>query len=266
MNIKRIYAIFLRQFFLIRHNKTRLVAIFGWVSLDVILWGFITKYLNNVGQSGFNFVAVFLGVIILWGFMNRIYTGIIMTFLEDMWSRNFFNFFASPLKIGEYILGLISVSLTESILALAAMFLISYLFFAFNIFQLGVLLIPFIGALLIFGIALGIFITGFILRYGPPAEWISWIVPFAISPFAAVFYPIAILPRAMQIISLAVPPSYIFEGLRMIIISGEFSGVLLVKGFVFSFLYLIVSYWFFIHNFKIVLEKGLIARITSENL
>jgi len=242
------------------------VAIFGWVSLDVILWGFITKYLNNVGRAEFNFAAVFLGVIILWGLMSRIYTGIIMTFLEDMWSRNFFNFFASPLKIGEYLLGLISVSLTTSIMALGAMFSIAYLFFAFNIFQLGIYLIPFIAVLLIFGIALGIFITAFILRFGPPAEWVSWIVPFAISPFAAVFYPISVLPSIMQIISRLIPPSYVFEGLRSVIISGDFSGKNLIIGFILSLVYLLFAYIFFIYIYKIVLKKGLISRFTAESL
>ncbi len=266
MNIKRIYAIFLRQFFLIRHNKTRLVAIFGWVSLDIILWGFITKYLNSIGQSGFNFTAMFLGVIILWSFMSRVYTGVIMTFFEDMWSRNFFNLFASPLRIGEYLLGLVSVSLTTGILALGLMFLIAYFLFAFNILQFGILLVPFIGVLILFGLSIGIFITSFVLRLGPPAEWVAWIIPFAISPFAAVFYPVAILPRAMQMISAIVPPSYIFEGLRMVIISGEFSGILLVKGLISSLIYLATSYFFFVYNYKVVLKKGLISRFTAESL
>ena len=266
MNSKRIYAIFLRQFFLIKHNKTRLVAIFGWVSLDIILWGFITKYLNSVGRSDFNFVAVFLGVIILWGLMSRIYTGVIMAFLEDMWSRNFFNFFASPLRIGEYLLGLISVSVTTSALALGVMFSIAYFFFAFNIFQIGILLIPFVGILLVFGISLGIFITAFILRFGPPAEWVAWIVPFAISPFAAVFYPVAVLPKAMQAISAIIPPSYVFEGLRALIISGEFSSKLLIAGFVSAVVYLVLAYLFFIYTYKIVLKKGLIPRFTAESL
>ena len=101
MNAKRIYSIFVRQFYLVRDNPTRLVVIFFWGILEVVLWGFITRYLNNIVASGPNFVSVFLGAVLLWDFLTRVLQGVTTAFFEDVWSRNFLNIFASPLKVSE---------------------------------------------------------------------------------------------------------------------------------------------------------------------
>ena len=157
MDPRRIYAIFLRQMFLLRHNWTRFSNIFVWIILDVVMWGFITKYLNDVGNAAFNFVPMFLGALILWNFLIRVQQGIMLGFFEDVWSRNFINLFASPLTIGEYIVGLILTCIATSVLGLAAMFILASAAFGFVLFQFGTLLVPFIAILFVFGLALGVF-------------------------------------------------------------------------------------------------------------
>jgi ABC-2 type transport system permease protein len=52
-----------------------------WILIDIVQWGFITKYLGSLGQDTFSFITVILGAIILWEFMSRI-TGIMMSFLR----------------------------------------------------------------------------------------------------------------------------------------------------------------------------------------
>ena len=79
----------------------------------MVQWGFISKYLGSFGQATFSFVTVILGAIILWEFMVRVQQGIMMAFLEDIWTQNFINFFASPLKIREYLCGLVMTSVAS---------------------------------------------------------------------------------------------------------------------------------------------------------
>ena len=38
--------------------------------------------------------------------------------------------------------------------------------------------------------------------------------PALLSPFAAVFYPLAVLPQWMQGVAHVLPPAYVFEGMR----------------------------------------------------
>ena len=58
MDVNRIAAIVLRQYYLMRGNLSRVLSPVVWVTIDILLWGFITKYLNTVTSAGFNFVPV----------------------------------------------------------------------------------------------------------------------------------------------------------------------------------------------------------------
>lgn len=266
MDFIRVYAIFLRQIFLIRNNKTRLVNIFMWITIDTILWGFITHYLDVVGHAGFSFTTTVLGAVVLWNFLIRIQQGLMLSFFEDMWSCNLLNLFASPLRIREYLFGLVISSLVTSIAGLSVMLLVAWMMFVYNILQFGVLLVPFLAIILVFGLALGIFTTALVLRFGPPAEWIAWIIPFVLDPFVGIFYPISALPKILQPIAAIIPPSYIFEGMRSAVFTGKFSVFHLVTGISIACVYLIASCVFFLYIYRIVLRRGLIARLTAENL
>src|ERR1700730_11233623 len=118
MSGERTAAIVLRQLYLFRGSPARVLPLFGWVSIDVVLWGFITRYLNSVASSGYNFVPALLGAVLLWDFFTRVMQGVTMAFFEDVWSRNFLNVFATPLLISEYITGLVLSSVWTSMIGL----------------------------------------------------------------------------------------------------------------------------------------------------
>src|SRR5690349_21639880 len=101
MNFSRASAILLRQFFLMRGSIARVLPMFVWVAIDMVLWGFMSRYLNSVTAARLNFVPMLLGTVLLWDFFTRVMQGVTMTFFEDVWSRNFLNMFASPLRISE---------------------------------------------------------------------------------------------------------------------------------------------------------------------
>jgi len=267
MSISRIYAVFIRQVFLIKSNPTRLVSMFLWIIIDVILWGFITKYLGSLGRDTFSFVNIILGAIILWGFTTRIEHGVMTTFLEDIWSRNFINYFASPLQINEYISGLVVTSITMGVCGLLLMLLIAGLCFGYNIFRIGMFLLPFLLILFIFGMAMGIFVSALIFRLGPAAEWIGWPIPMVLSVFSGVFYPVSNLPNFLRIFSRVIPASYVFESMRTILARGLFSSRLVIYlciGLVLSCTYLLVTYFFFIRVYRYNLKHGTIARFNIE--
>jgi ABC-2 type transport system permease protein len=198
MSLRRIYAIFVRQLFLYKSNPTRLVSIFLWLIIDILLWGFISKYLGSLGRDTFSFTTVILGAVILWEFMSRIQQGIMMSFLEDIWSQNFINFFASPLKIREYLSGLVLTSICSGLAGFLAMIAIAGPLFGYNAFMTGLWLLPFMLILLLFGIAMGLFVSAVIFRLGPSAEWLGWPIPMVLSLFVGVFYPISTLPAVMH--------------------------------------------------------------------
>ena len=268
MNLQRIYAIFLRQFYLMKSNPSRLASIFLWPIVVIAQWGFISKYLGSFGKSTFGFITVILGAIILWEFVSRIQQGIMMGFLEDIWSQNFINFFASPLKVGEYLSGLVLTSIITGLLGFVILVLIAGLAFGYNIFKIGLMILPFMSVLFLFGISAGIFVSALIFRLGPSAEWLGWPIPMVLSVFAGVFYPISTLPMGLQIFSKLIPASYVFEGIRSILAGTALSADLLsgfLIGCFLAFAYLFIAYKIFVAVYRKNLKTGAIARFSAES-
>lgn len=246
-----------------------MVSIFLWLIVDVVLWGFISRYLGSLGQDTFNFVTVILGAIILWEFMTRLQQGIMMAFLEDVWSQNFINFFASPLKIREYLSGLVLTSICAGIAGFLVMIAIAGPLFGYNAFKTGILLLPFMLILLVFGIAMGIFVSAVIFRLGPSAEWLGWPIPMVLSLFVGVFYPISTLPAPLRVFSALIPPSYVFESMRSVLTTGIAPGKLvsnLLIGTLLALIYLLLTSRFFVYIYHKNLISGNIARFNAEAL
>ena len=266
MPLRRTAAIVLRQYYLLRGSPVRVLPIFAWVAIDIVLWGFITRYLNTVASPGFDFVPMLLGAVLLWDFFTRVMHGVTMAFLEDVWSRNFLNLFASPLSIREYVGGLVISSIATSLLGLLTMVVLAATAFGLSFFVYGLMLVPFLLVLFLFGIALGIFSSALVLRFGPASEWIVWPVPAFLSPFAAVFYPVSTLPYWMRPVSCLLPPSYVFEGMRTIVSGGAIRGTPLLLGAGLAMLYILLSSWFFTHIHRHAVRTGLLARYTAESV
>ncbi len=266
MRFTRIAAIVLRQYYLIRGSASRIVPLFAWVAVDIVLWGFITRYLNSVTGTGFNFVPVLLGAVLLWDFFSRVMHGVTMTFFEDVWSRNFLNIFATPLSIAEYLSGLVLSSTATSLVGLAVMLALATVAFGLSFFSYGITLVPFLLVLFLFGIAMGIVGSGIVLRFGPASEWFIWPVPALISPFVGVFYPLSTLPHWMRVVARVLPPSYVFEPLRAIIAGRAPSASALLIGILLAVLYVVAACWLFARIHRYAVRVGLIARYSAETV
>ena len=266
MFLNRITAIVLRQFYLMRGSPARVLPLFVWIAVDMVLWGFISRYLNLVSWSGFDFVPALLGAILLWDFFIRVMQGVTITFFEDVWSRNFLNIFATPLSIPEYLGGLVLSSIATSLIGLAVMFVLATAAFGLSFSNYGLMLLPFLLVLFLFGIALGIFGSALVLRLGPASEWLIWPIPSLLSPFAGVFYPISTLPEWMRVFSYMLPPAYVFEGMRATISGGAVAGSALLWAGLLAVIYLLAACRFFVRIHKYAVRTGLFARYSAETL
>jgi ABC-2 type transport system permease protein len=258
-------AIALRQLYLMRGSPARVFPLFAWVAIDIVLWGFITRYLNTVGGSGINFVPRLLGAVLLWDFFTRIMQGVSTAFLEDVWTRNFLNMFATPLSIAEYLTGLVLTSIGTSLVGLLVMLLVATSLFGLPFFSLGLLLIPFLMALFLFGIALGILASAMVLRLGAASEWLVWPLPALLTPFVGVFYPLSTLPHWMQLVSRLLPPSYVFEGLRAALAGRSFDTSGLSLGLCLAVLQIILAAAVFHRVHRGAIQSGLLARYSAES-
>lgn len=266
MKLSRLAAIPLRQFYLYRGSTARVIPLFAWVTIDMVLWGFMTKFLTGISHSQYRFVPALLGAVLFWDFTTRVMQGVTTAFFEDVWSRNFLNVFASPISVAEYIGGLLATSIASSAIGLAVMIVVATLAFGLSFAVYGAMLAGFVLVLFLFGMALGIAAIAVVLRLGPAAEWFVWPIPALLSPFAAVYYPLATLPAPMQWLARLLPPSYVFEGMRAVVAGRHFDGILLAAAFALAIAYILLAYWIFARVFRYAVQTGLIARYSAETI
>ncbi len=265
MKPRPVAGVLLRQLYLLRGSPVRSLPLFAWVAIDIVVWGFITRYLNSMSAGRFNYIPSLLGAVLMWDFFTRIMQGVSTAFLEDVWSRNFLNLFAAPLTLGEYITGLVITSIATSTVGLIVMLVLAMTVFGLSFFALGIVLIPFLLTLFCFGIALGILASALVLRLGPASEWLVWPLPALLSPFVGVFYPLSTLPRWMQAVGHLLPPAYVFQGMRAVLAHRPFSATSLAAGGAIALLDIVLAGYFFARVFRHAVRTGLLARYSAES-
>jgi ABC-2 type transport system permease protein len=216
--ISRVVGMVLRYLFIYKRSKIRVAELIFFPLMDLLVWGFVTMYLEQVTQS--KVVLFMLGGIVLWDVFFRAQQGVGMSVLQEMWVGNTLNLFVSPLRPRELVLSTALVGLIRALITSTGLSVVAYILYSFNVLQLGVGLIPLFGSLLFFGWSVGLFTSALILRYGEAAESLAWIVPFVVQPFVAVFYPVSSLPPVLQAFAAIFPCTYIFEGMRAVLSSG----------------------------------------------
>lgn len=257
----RVSAVLLRHLYLYPTSPSRLMEIFYWPVLDLLVWGFLTVYLSrNPGSVG-HWTAFFLGAMILWDILFRSQQAVCISFLEEIWSRNLLNLFASPLSPEEFLASTMLLSFVKFLLAASVTAALAWGLYSFNLFMLGIWLIPLVLNLIAMGWVIGIVTTGIILRYGERAEVLAWGLALLIQPFGAVFYPVSVLPAALKPVAYALPCTYVFEGMREVISRGSMGPAQLLVPMALNVLYLGGAWLFFKLMYRQAQERGLLTKM-----
>ncbi|MBI4268563.1 ABC transporter permease [Candidatus Uhrbacteria bacterium] len=261
MKFHRINGLLIRHLYLYRRSFPRLADLFYWPVMDILLWGFISAYLEKLHLFGFNAVTVLLGAMIFWDLLSNAQRTVSIAFLEETWERNLLNIFVTPLSVAEFLASTFVLSLIRIMLVGGIMGLLSFFLYHLNILQFGYALIPFVVNLLFFGWTLGLFTTGLILRYGTSAQILAFGFILLIQPFSAVFYPISSLPGQIQWIAYLFPSTYIFEGMRQVAASGEFSTQNMLSAIVTNAIYGVFTLWYFYYCFNGAKKRAALMRL-----
>ena len=256
MNYKRIKGLFLRHFYLIKSSIPRIIDLIYWPTIQIILWGFISKFFS-LNATSLNYgVGVILSAAILYDFLFRSSIAFNMLFLEEIWSRNFTNLFVSPIKISEIIISLTIAALLRALIGIVPALIIISPFFEFSIFNLGLTLIILLANLYLFGICLGLLVSSGLLKYGPAFENIAWSSLFLLAPLGCIYYPIEILPNFFQIIAKGLPLVYIFDETRNILLNGFINYENLRQAYYLNLIYLTLGIFLFYLSFLKARIKG----------
>lgn len=261
MKVHRIIALVSRHLYLYRRSLPRIMEIFYWPFLDLVIWGFITLYLARFQNQVPGFVTFFLGALILWDILFRSQQGITISFLEEIWARNLMNLFASPLKPSEFLAATMVMSIFKVTCVSIVMAVCAALFYSYNIFMIGLWLLPFVLNLVVTGWIVGVFTTSLIMRFGQEAEVLAWSMVFLFQPISCVFYPVDVLPEWLKMIAWVNPAAHVFEGMRAVISTSSRPVVNLLWASGLNVLLLVVVIIWFHRTFAYCKEEGLLVRV-----
>lgn len=238
---RRIAAMMARHFYLIRRSWPRLLSFAYYPVMQLLVWAFVTKYL--AAQSGSQGVlqavpGILLTGVLLWDVLVRGELGLFLSFLEEMYSRNLGNLFVSPLRLHEFVIAQMMLSIIRIVIGSGMALLVAIVFFDLNVANQIVVLAGCLACLLVFGWAIGLIANGLVLRFGLGAEEIGWAVVFLIGPLSGAYYPVAVLPQWLQWVALAMPTAWTFEAMRAILIDGQARWDLLARSLAIAAVYL----------------------------
>jgi ABC-2 type transport system permease protein len=218
---RRIWGLMYRHLALYRRSWPRLLELTYWPTLQMCIWGFTASFIaSRIGVQGQVAAGILLGGVLLWEVALRSQMGVAISFLEEIWSRNLGHVFVSPLRPWELVAALLAMSAIRMAIGVVPAVLLAWALYAFNLFSLGWVLVLFAINLMAMGWWIALGVVSLILRHGAGAEALAWSVLFGITPFAAVFYPVSILPTALQPVALALPAAHVFEGMRAVLETG----------------------------------------------
>lgn len=249
MNLSRIYALMLQEFYITRRSLEVIIDLPIFSFASIIIFGFINLFLSG-GDNLLNGSYLMLGIL-FWEVIRVGQYSMSVGAMWNVWSRNLSNMFISPLKVSEYFTAHIITSFIKVVLIFIANSLIAFHLFNFNIFELGLInIILFIFNLCLFAWSLGILIMGLIFRFGTKIQALAWGMIFILQPFFAPFFPVSVMPDAMQRIAFLFPATFIFEAARAGLIDSGVDWELLSYAFAINLIYFTSSVIIFNYLFK----------------
>ena len=261
---RRIWGLLYRHLALYRRSWPRLLELAYWPVLQMCIWGFTARFIagriaaapGGSAQAAALAGAALLGGVLLWEVALRSQMGVAISFMEEIWSRNLGHVFVSPLRPWELVSALLGMSVIRMLAGVLPAIGVAWLLYAFNLFALGPVLVLFFANLMMMGWAVALAVVSLILRHGAGAEALAWSVLFGLTPFAAVFYPVSVLPRAMQMVAFAVPASHVFEGMRAVLLYGTVRWDQLGLAFGLNLIWLAAAAGLFARQFRVARERG----------
>ena len=233
-SLNRVAAMVRRYWYLLRSSWPRILDLIYWPTVQMLMWGFLQMYVaQNAGyfaRAG----GVFIGAVLLWDILFRGQLGFSISFLEEMYAHNLGNLMMSPLRPVEFISALMIMSIVRLSIGMIPVTALAVAFFGFNLWSMGFALAAFFVNLILTSWAIGIFVAGLLLRNGMGAESMAWTIMFLFLPLTCVYYPVTVLPHWLQYVAWSLPPTYVFEGMRALLIDHVFRADLMLEAFAFN--------------------------------
>ncbi len=252
-------AVFKQELFITRHSLEVVFDLGLFTLINILIFGYVSLWLAGAENRAGAYYLL-LGMI-LWQIVYTNQYSVSVGCLWNVWSRNLSNMFVAPLSISEHMTAFLLSGVIKTFIIFVLTGVLSIFAFHFSIFDLGALnlAIYFIN-LTLFAWVLGIIILGLIFCYGMRIQALAWGIAFLFQPLTAAYYPVTVLPPALQTFAYGLPPTYVFEAARLNLSKGILDWSLISTAFALNAVYLAAAIWIFKLLFNKSKESGQFAR------
>jgi len=219
---RRVGAMVLRHWYVLRSSWPRFLELIYWPCIEILTWGFLQLYVAQISGRFALAAGTFIGAVMLWNILFRSGLGFSISFLEETWAHNLGNLLMSPLTVLEFVASMAVMSIIRLLIGFVPITLIAIPLFGFNLWELGFALAVFFVNLMVTGWAIALLTSGLIIRHGQGAESLVWSLTVVLVPLCAVYYPVDVMPVWIQAIAWLLPPTYVFEGMRSLLLNHTF--------------------------------------------
>jgi|CXWL01.1.fsa_nt_gi ABC-2 type transport system permease protein len=256
MSLSRIHAVILRQWYEFINQWSRIVDTFFWPIIDLLLWGLTFFYIESTVE-GVSLSKVIIGALIFSSFLYSVQRDFTMGFLQEIWDRNLYNVFATPLRKSEIIIGSSVTTIIKTMMLSVIMTAAAYGFYGFNFLEFLPLAFGGIFTITIFGIMFGLLTTAFIFRFGSQVQTLTWSGLGILMPLMCIYYPISALPESFQYLAHALPPAWVFESVRAFVNTQTIpSGLDWLWPNLLNVFYMFLAYWYFNYAYNHAQRRG----------
>jgi ABC-2 type transport system permease protein len=259
MSFERIRAVLLQEAYITLRSVEVLFDLPFWSLITVVVFGFVTLFLSTV-MDPTAARYLYMGTL-MWEIIRITQYSMSLGALWNVWSRNFSNMFIAPLSMSEYVVAQMLSGAVKAVLLFGMVAFIAAVVFDFNMLNMGFgnLALGFLN-LLCFAYSIGLFILGIIFRLGPRIQALAWGLVWIFQPLTAAYYPLSVMPPALQSVALLFPPTYVFEAARAGLSSPGVQGELFAIAAIENVVYFALSVGFFEYMYRRSRQTGQFAR------
>ena len=259
VSLERVQAVLLQELYITARSVEVIVDLPFWSLMTVVVFGFVTRFLSTVMNPT---VAhyLYLGTL-MWEIMRVAQYSMSLSVLWNVWSHNFSNMFITPLSMFEYVLAQVISGAVKAVVLFGLVTLVAAVLFDFNMLTMGLgnLALLFLN-LLFFAYSIGLLILGIILRLGTRIQALAWGLVLIFQPLTAAYYPLSVMPPALQAIARLFPPTYVFEAARAGLESPEIRWTDIGIATAENVVYFGLALWFFNYMYRRSRQTGQFAR------
>lgn len=257
ISLSRISALMLRHIIPTFRDPIRITDMFYWPLVDITLFGFMASWAQEKMVDNAGFMLALVTCLACWYFVQRTTLEIARNLLMEIWDNHLINLLATPITLAELMLTFMALGVIQALITFVYSLGVIWLFYGQNVFAILPSLFPFMLLLIACGWIIGFLITALLFSFGKTLETLTWAVLWFFAILSGAFYPITLLPAWIQKVAYLFPATYLFEGIREMIINERAPGYYLAMGFALVVIHFIIAATVLKYCFARSKERGL---------